>query len=277
MRPASPSPRHALTVGERALATAGPALLLAGALVNDARPAVALLVVAGWLALRLARRPASIAWAAALPVAAVLAWPWLAGADAPLGDPACRDPLSAIAVRRVLVAAVGVALVAGLAVLHGATALELGLRRPARYELVLGLGGLVVLVVAGLVIGPVIAEPFFGPLEFPVPAEALVPAVAFGLANGILEELAYRGAMQAWLSRLAPVAVAIGFQGLVFGIVHVGPEVIDLVPVHASLLTLVGLAGGLARWRFGSLWVPAGIHVGADIALYVGLACRAAA
>jgi membrane protease YdiL (CAAX protease family) len=41
------------------------------------------------------------------------------------------------------------------------------------------------------------------------------------------------------------------------------------------MLTAVGLAGGLARRWFGSLWVPAGIHVGADIALYVGLACRA--
>ncbi len=50
-----------------------------------------------------------------------------------------------------------------------------------------------------------------------------------------------------------------------------------LLPVHIAMLTSVGIAGGLARWRFGSLWIPIGIHVGADIALYVGLACRAAA
>jgi hypothetical protein len=56
----------------------------------------------------------------------------------------------------------------------------------------------------------------------------------------------------------------------------VGPEVVSLVPVHVALLTTVGVAAGLARWRFGTLWIPAGIHVGADVALYVGLACRAA-
>lgn len=38
-----------------------------------------------------------------------------------------------------------------------------------------------------------------------------------------------------------------------------------------------GAAAGMARWKFGALWIPIGIHVGADIALYVGLACRAAA
>ena len=98
----------------------------------------------------------------------------------------------------------------------------------------------------------------------------------FGIANGVLEEVLYRGAMQAWLGRLAPVGWAIGFQGLVFGIVHAGPEVLTLLPVHIALLTAVGIGGGLVRWRLGSLWIPIGIHVGADIALYIGLACRAA-
>jgi membrane protease YdiL (CAAX protease family) len=136
------------------------------------------------------------------------------------------------------------------------------------------LAGCLVLAVAGLWIGPAVARPFFGTLEFPVPLAALVPAVLFGVANGVLEEVAYRGAMQAWLGRLAPIGVAIGFQALVFGIVHAGPEVTALLPVHVALLTGVGVAAGVIRWRLGSLWVPIGIHVGADVALYVGLACR---
>ena len=171
----------------------------------------------------------------------------------------------------------GLGLVGGLALAHGSSAREIGLGRPHAWEAAAGLAGCAVLVVAGLFIGPLVARPFFGELDFPVPPGALVPALLFGVANGVLEEVLYRGALQAWLGRLAPVWIAIGFQGLVFGIVHAGPEVQALLPVHIALLGGVGVAGGLARWRFGSLWVPIGIHVGADIALYVGLACRAAA
>ena len=61
-----------------------------------------------------------------------------------------------------------------------------------------------------------------------------------------------------------------------FGIVHAGPEVVALLPVHIALLTAVGVAAGLVRARTGTLAIPIGIHIGADIALYVGLACRAA-
>jgi membrane protease YdiL (CAAX protease family) len=265
-----------LGLADRLAAALGPGLLLAGAMLPALRPPVALLVVLGWLLLRLARRRAAIAWAAVLPVAVVLVWPWVLGPDVAVGDPACRDPLSAIASHRVLVAAAGLALVAGLAAVHASGPAELGLRRPGRLEAGVALGAGVLLVAAGLFVGPAVARPFFGELDFPVPLEALLPAAAFGLANGGLEELLYRGAMQAWLARLAPVGVAIAVQGLAFGIAHVGPEVVDLVPVHVALLTSVGVTAGLARWRFGSLWIPIGIHVGADVALYVGLACRAA-
>jgi membrane protease YdiL (CAAX protease family) len=82
--------------------------------------------------------------------------------------------------------------------------------------------------------------------------------------------------MQAWLARAMPLASAIAIQGLAFGIVHAGPDVLALLPLQVALLGAVGVAGGVARARFGSLWIPIGVHVGADIALYVGLACRAA-
>ncbi len=270
-------PRPALSRQDQLLAAAGPAILLACALVPDLRAVAAVATIVGWVLLRASRSPAAIAWAAVLPLAVILTWPWVLGADAPIGDPACRDPFSVIAIRRVLVAVVGLALVGALAVAHRSDAGELGLARPRRWEAAAATAGCAVLVVAGLFIGPLIARPFFGELDFPVPPAALVPAVLFGIANGMLEEVLYRGAMQAWLGRLAPPWLAIGFQGLIFGIVHAGPEVQALLPVHILLLGSVGVAGGLARWRFGSLWIPIGIHVGADIALYVGLACRAAA
>ena len=259
----------------RAWIAAGPALLLVAAILPGLRPPLAVLLAAGWITLRAARRPEAIAWAAVLPVALTLVWPWLLGADVPLGETGCVDPLSDIAMRRAIAAAVVLAVVAMLARAHGSDANELGLGRPGGGQLIVGAGGLATLVVAGLCIGPLVARPFFGPLDFPVPPAALVPAVLFGVANGVLEEVAYRGAMQAWLVRMAPVSAVIGFQGLLFGIVHAGPEVVALLPVHVALLTAVGVAGGWMRWRTGSLAIPIGIHVGADTALYVGLACRA--
>ena len=255
----------------------GPALLFVAALVPPLRPAAAVAIVVGWLVLGLARHPGGIAWAASMPIAVLLTSPWLLGGDTPLGEVACAAPLSEIAVRRVVMALLVMGVVAGLAVVHRSGPAELGLRRPGRTEAGVALAGCAVLAAGGLVIGPWIARPFFGELSYPVPPAALVPAVLFGVANGVLEELGYRAALQAWLGRRAPAWAAIGFQGLVFGIVHAGPEVQSWLPVQVGLLAIVGIAAGIVRRRTGSLAIPIGIHVGADIALYVGLACRVAA
>jgi membrane protease YdiL (CAAX protease family) len=260
----------------RIQAATGPGLLMLAALVPAARPAIAILVVLGWLALRLAGARAAVVWAAVLPVAVLLTSSWVLGGDLALGEAGCADPASVIAWRRALMAAVVLGLVGGLAIAHRASTSELGLTRPSRASLGVALAGCAVLAVGGLFLGPWVARPFFGELSYAVPLGALVPAVLFGIANGVLEEVGYRGAMQAWLARAWPIGLAIGFQGLVFGIVHVGPEVHALLPVHVGLLALVGVGAGLIRWRTGSLVIPIGIHVGADIALYVGLACRAA-
>lgn len=259
------------------IAGAGPALLVVGALLPELRPAVALAIAAGWAVLRAAHFSEAIAWAAALPVAVLLTWPWILGADAPIGPVACVDPFSLIAVRRIVMALVVLGLVMTLVRIHRTSLTELGLRRPGRAEAILAIGGGLGLVGGGLVIGPPIARPFFGELVFDIPAAALVPAVLFGVANGVVEEVAYRGALQSWLARMAPVPVAIATQAVVFGIVHAGPEVVALLPLHVILLTLVGGAAGVLVARTGSLAIPIGLHVGADIALYVGLACRAPA
>jgi membrane protease YdiL (CAAX protease family) len=254
----------------------GPAILLLAALNPELRPLAALVLLIGWGVLRAADRPEAVAVAAVLPIALVLPWPMILGADAPLGEAGCISPFAVIAVRRLAVAVFGLAVVAGLGRAHGSGLAELGLRRPGRLEAMVAVIAVLLLALGGLFIGPWLARPFFGELDFSTPLAALVPAVGFGLANGILEEVSYRGAMQAWLGRLMPVAWAIALQGLAFGIVHAGPEVLALLPLHIALMGAVGVAGGVVRARLGSLWIPIGVHVGADIALYVGLACRAA-
>jgi membrane protease YdiL (CAAX protease family) len=258
------------------VALGGPALLLVGALAPELRPAVAALVVAGWAGLVLLRRPAALGWAAVLPLAVSLTWPWFLGADHPFGPTGCAEPFSLIALRRIAVLLVVLALVAVLAAVHGSSTFDLGIRRFRRWEMPVAIAGLLSLAIGGLVIGPSIAEPFFGQLEFALPLAAIVPAVAFGVANGTLEEVAYRGAFQGWLGRVTGPWVAIPAQALIFGIVHVGPEVTAWVPLHALLLGSVGLLAGLLVRRTGSLAIPIGIHIGADIALYYGLACRVA-
>jgi membrane protease YdiL (CAAX protease family) len=211
------------------LVATGPAILLLAALIPELRPATAIVLLAGWGVLRTGGRPEAIAWAAVLPVALVLPWPLILGVDAPLGAAGCADPASVIAVRRGAVAAFGLAVVAGLARANGSGLAELGLRRPSAREAAVAVAALLVLAVGGLVVGPWLARPFFGDLDFARPLAALVPAVAFGVANGVLEEISYRGAMQAWLGRAMPLAWAIGVQGLAFGIVHAGPEVLGVL------------------------------------------------
>jgi membrane protease YdiL (CAAX protease family) len=255
----------------------GPAILLAAALAPGARPVAALGLALGWLALRASRSADAVAWAAALPLGLALAGPSILGTDVPLGEVGCADPFSPIAVRRLVLAVAALGVVGVVGVAHDSPLRELGLRRPTRREASLAAAGCLILAVGGLIVGPAIARPFFGPLSFPIPPDATLPAVVFGLANGLLEEVLYRGALQAWLARVVPIGAAILVQGLVFGIVHAGPDVLALLPLHVALLGAVGVAGGLVRWRTGSLWIPVGVHVGADIALYFGLACRPAA
>ena len=258
-------------------AAAGPLLLCGAALLPAARPVAALALLVAWVGQRARGRAEAVALAATLPVGLILPWPWILGVDAPIGVPACTAPLSAIVVRRLALAAFGLTAVATVAGLHGLDRGELGLRGPAPREAAGAAAAAGVVALGGLVAGPWLASPFFGELDFPRPAAALLPALLFGVANGVLEEVAYRGAMQGLLAHAMPLSWAIGIQGLVFGIVHAGPEVLALLPVHVALMGAIGIAGGVARARLGSLWLPIGVHVGADIALYVGLACRAAA
>jgi membrane protease YdiL (CAAX protease family) len=103
----------------------------------------------------------------------------------------------------------------------------------------------------------------------------IVPALLFAVANGVLEEVAYRGVLMRWLGRLVGIGPALIAQAVVFGLAHAGPEIAPaMLPLHVTIMTGCGLALGLLVLRTRSLTLAIGIHIGADVALYFGLACR---
>jgi membrane protease YdiL (CAAX protease family) len=102
----------------------------------------------------------------------------------------------------------------------------------------------------------------------------LVPALVFGLANGVMEEVAYRGALMGWSARVIGLGPSLVLQALVFGLAHSGPDVIGSELLLVAVLTAGGLIAGLVTVRTRSLALPIAIHVALDLPLYVYLACR---
>jgi membrane protease YdiL (CAAX protease family) len=248
--------------------------LVVAALVPVARfPILAVLT----LCFALAPRRSALSWAAAaaLPVALNLGWGGLAiGVPGP-GLRDCANLLSPPAVGRVAEAVVVCGLVVLLARLLRTDLSGLGLRRPTRPEMAVGLAALAVIPAGSLVLGSLLAEPFFGPvrlrLEDPL---AIVPALALAIANGIMEEVIYRGTLMRWLTPLIGAAAALMGQAIVFGAAHTGSDfVASPLPVMLAVAT-GGLIAGLICRRTGSLAVPIVVHVAFDFPLYYAAACR---
>jgi membrane protease YdiL (CAAX protease family) len=249
-------------------------LLVAAALVGPLRASILAALAIGWLLARWLSPRHAIAWAAVLPVAAILAWASVYGRDVPLGAGGCSAPLSTIALSRVMEATAVLAIVVVLAFILRVRPADIGLRGADHGILAAALGIGVVAAVGGLVIGPVLAAPFFGEVSFAIPAAAIVPALIFGVTNGVMEEVAYRGWLQSHLRPFVGVGGAIVLQGLIFGLAHAGPEVVGPLALHVAQMSAAGIVAGLFAQRFGLLPVIA-VHLGADVALYFGLACSA--
>lgn len=83
---------------------------------------------------------------------------------------------------------------------------------------------------------------------------ALIAVVTFAPLNAPAEELVYRGFAQGMLARRLPLAAAIVFPALVFGLQHVfyAPTA-DAVLVYAAAFTVWGLGSGLIYHRQGRL------------------------
>jgi membrane protease YdiL (CAAX protease family) len=102
---------------------------------------------------------------------------------------------------------------------------------------------------------------------------ALLPALVFALANGVMEEVVYRGALLGWSARVMGAWPAIVGQAIVFGLAHSGPDVLASPILLSVGLGIGGLIAGIITVRTRSLLLPLAIHVGFDIPLYYGLAC----
>ena len=102
-----------------------------------------------------------------------------------------------------------------------------------------------------------------------------VPALVFATANGVSEELAYRGALMTWTARVTGTWTALVAQAVVFGLAHGGPDVGGSPLVLMAVLGAGGFVAGWIALRTHSLLLPIAWHVALDLPLYAYLACRA--
>jgi len=213
-------------------------------------------------------------WAAGIPVAISLAWGlWPAPVAATDGSD-CASLTSPVAVWRLAEAAVVLASLAVLASTLKASRSSLALRMPARAVVRWSIVGFLVAGPAALVLGPILARPFFGDVGYDLTVVgALVPALVFAVANGSMEELAYRGALLGWSAKVIGTWPAVVGQAVVFGLAHSGADVVgNGVPLMLAL-GAGGLIAGVITVRTRSLLLPMAVHVGLDIPIYYAFAC----
>lgn len=250
-------------------------LAIVAALVRETRPFVLVALVAG-VTVGI-RRDVRVRWAWAAPIPAVVALCW-GLLPAPVASTAGLDCTNVTSPPAVWRAGEGILVIATVAVLGWALrapAGELGLRWPKRSVVQLAAVAFVILGPLALILGATLAAPFFGSftLDLGQPA-AIVPALVFAVANGVGEEVAYRGALTAWTARTVGWMPAVVAQAIVFGAAHSGPDfVASPLPVMGAMAA-GALIAGLITLRTRSLLLPIAAHVALDLPLYYYLACR---
>jgi membrane protease YdiL (CAAX protease family) len=215
-------------------------------------------------------------WAALIPLELRLAYASATPVLTPsLAD--CGSLLSPTATARALEAVVVIGALAAVAWWMGADRASLSLRLPDHAVTALAVAAPIVVAPAALLVGPLLAEPFFGQIRIDVGvASAIVPALGLGLSNGLLEELVFRGAILGWGARVIGARPAVALQAILFGLAHVGPDFLNPLAALPVLLAVAagGVVAGLIVRRTGSLLLPVAIHVALDIPIYYALACR---
>ena len=254
------------------------ALIVLAAAVPIARPFVLAGLVFG-VAVAIRRdAPVRWAWAAPIPVAVSLCWGLLpVPAVSPSGAD-CASITSPTAVWRTAEAGVVIGAVAILAWALRARPVDLRrdllLRMPARAVVRWSIIGFLVAGPVALVLGPLVARPFFGEISYDVTmVGAIAPALLFAVANGSMEELAYRGALLGWSARVIGVPAAVVGQAVVFGLAHSGADVTGSPLLLMAALGLGGLIAGVIAVRTRSLLLPMAVHIGLDIPIYYAFAC----
>jgi membrane protease YdiL (CAAX protease family) len=259
----------------RALLPIGLLLLAAG--IREVRLLVLIAAVAGTLVGIRRQAPVRWAWAAIVPVALSLSWGLIV---APAADPLgadCADLGSPPAMWRLAEAVLVLGVVVVLARTLHASAASVWWRRPSRSVVWLSVVAFAIFGPLGLILGPWLARPFFGSFGLDVSDPlALAPALVFALSNGVMEEVAYRGALMGWTAKVVGLAPAVALQAVVFGLAHGGPDMIGSPWPVIAALTLGGLIAGVITVRTRSLLLPIAVHVALDLPLYVYLACRTA-
>lgn len=252
------------------------ALLALAAVVPGLRLIIAAALIGG-TAVAIGRdAPVRWAWAAAIPVAVSLAWGTWPMPTATTDGSACAAIGSPTAVWRAAEAVIVLGVLAALAMLLGATRASLGLRLPARRWIRWAIVGFVVSGPVALLLGPILAEPFFGDVGYDVTMiGAIVPAMIFATSNGVMEEVVYRGALLGWTARVMGVGPALVGQAVVFGLAHSGPDVVGSPLPLMLALGVGGLLAGVIALRTRSLLIPIAVHIGVDIPIYYAFACPA--
>ncbi len=255
------------------------ALLCAAALVRPFRPILLIGLLVAYGAARWGRRP-SASLAAAIPVAAILAWGAL---PQPLAAPdaaQCADLTAPPAVWRVIEALVGLVAVAILVIDRRVPLADLGLRLGSRRNIAVAAAALVVVTPAALLGGQLLGGQelggsFFGSfrLDLGQPA-ALLPAAVFAVSNSLAEELAYRGSMRTWLAPSLGIVGANLGQALVFGLAHSGADFVGPVAPTAAAMVAAGFIAGVIARRTDSLLLVLAVHAAADVPLFFYWACR---
>jgi membrane protease YdiL (CAAX protease family) len=249
------------------------ALLALAAISTDARLVVLILLVLGTTIATRRGAPVRWAWAAAVPVAVSLTWGLLTTGAASGDAASCPDPAAPLVVARVVEAILVLGVLATLAMVLGASRTSLALRWPARRWVRWAVVGFLVAGPLGLLLGPWLARPFFGDVGYALTLAPLVPAAIFAVANGVMEEVAYRGALLNWSARVVGIGPAVVGQAIVFGLAHSGADVIGWgIPLTAAM-GVGGLLAGVIAVHTRSLLIPIAVHVGFDLPLYLGLAC----
>ncbi len=259
---------------DKVIALAVVAVLVAAALVPALRVPLLVALVVGVLA---APRESAWRWtfAAGIPVTLILVWGDLVGSRLLADHYDCADLLSPVAWLRVAEATLVIGAILLLARRLGTPLRQLGLRRPTRTEAILGVAAIALIPVPSLYIGAILAEPFFGPIRLDLAQPlAILPALTLAVANGTMEELAYRGALMSWLSRVAGPTIGLIGQAVVFGAAHTGTDyVASALPVVLAIMA-AGLIAGLIVRRTGSLWLLIIVHIAFDVPLYYAASCR---
>jgi membrane protease YdiL (CAAX protease family) len=251
------------------------------AVVRPIAPFVFVGVLFAYLLARRYRLP-STAFAAVLPVAAILVWRSLPQPGVAAAAASCADLLAPPALWRLLEAGVALLALGALVFDRRASLGELGLRRGSRRVRVVAVAGLLVVAPVALYAATVAGGERFGGLLFGTytldlaqPA-AILPALVFAASNALAEELAYRGAMRTWLAPSLGIAGANLAQAVVFGLAHTGADFVDLqgaLPVMLAMM-VVGFVGGVIARRTNSLTLLLAFHAAADIPIYFYWACR---